>query len=360
MKTKTTYDITYEFPQGNCVGLYLNYFDEYPQYVCEYNSNRKYSEETYIYVVNKILEYINVNFSKVNMIELEDSVDMQPHLTNHDTILFGSDSNKRKVLFNIRTSGKINILCSHDDKVEFVEFIKNVNSSIAQSNKKEINFIIRSSHGFDSERLTFNCDEEFSIDNYNEDFGIVDETIMESINKELLKGLILLHGGMGTGKTSYIKNIINKSDKEVYYIPPELTSSLSSPEFITFISRNLKNSILVIEDAENVLKHREAGGSQAVSNILNLTDGILGDIVNTMIICTFNSSIEEIDPALLRPGRLLASYHFDKLTEERTSFLVKKLFNIDINNESMSLAEIYNMKNLPIIKEKEKIKIGFV
>ena len=66
-----------------------------------------------------------------------------------------------------------------------------------------------------------------------------------------------------------------------------------------------KNSVLVIEDAERVISDRQGHGSSAgVSNILNLTDGILGDCLNIQIIATFNMARERIDSALLRKGRL--------------------------------------------------------
>ena len=63
------------------------------------------------------------------------------------------------------------------------------------------------------------------------------------------------------------------------------------------------SKILIIEDAERVISDRESNGSPAgVSNILNLTDGILGDCLNIQVIATFNMKREKIDQALLRKG----------------------------------------------------------
>ena len=46
------------------------------------------------------------------------------------------------------------------------------------------------------------------------------------------KGLVLLHGLPGTGKTSYIRYLIRQLDKEVIFIPPNMAYALTNPDFI--------------------------------------------------------------------------------------------------------------------------------
>jgi len=111
------------------------------------------------------------------------------------------------------------------------------------------------------------------------------------------------------------------------------------------------NSILIIEDAENIIQDRKQVTSftnQAVSNLLNLSDGLLGDAIHQQIICTFNCDVQGIDPALLRDGRLVLEHKFDKLSPENARRLCAKL-NIpeqdaDIRHP-ISLAEIYARVN---------------
>ena len=62
-----------------------------------------------------------------------------------------------------------------------------------------------------------------------------------------------------------------------------MTEDLTSPSFIDFMI-NQKDSILVIEDAEKLIRPRESGASNGISNLLNVTDGILGDIMKLKII----------------------------------------------------------------------------
>ena len=77
--------------------------------------------------------------------------------------------------------------------------------------------------------------------------------------------------------------------------------------------------------------------------MLNRSDGLLGDVMHQQIIATFNCDLASIDPALLRKGRLIANYEFNKLDIESAKTLSDKLgFGRDSVTEPMTLAEIYN------------------
>ena len=73
------------------------------------------------------------------------------------------------------------------------------------------------------------------------------------------------------------------------------------------------------------------------------SDGLLGDAMHQQIIATFNCDLTTVDPALLRQGRLIADYEFNKLDLESSKTLSDKLgFGIENITEPMTLAEIYN------------------
>ncbi|MEM6685558.1 MAG: AAA family ATPase, partial [Bacteroidota bacterium] len=137
---------------------------------------------------------------------------------------------------------------------------------------------------------------------YNDDFIQVHEAIEASLAVEKA-GLILLHGVPGTGKTSYIKSLITKhTERSFIFIQNEFVNELLHPDFISFLLKN-QNAILIIEDAEKVLISREQKNENSVvSTILQLTDGLFSDYLNIKIICTFNTSMNKIDSALLRKG----------------------------------------------------------
>jgi ATP-dependent 26S proteasome regulatory subunit len=58
---------------------------------------------------------------------------------------------------------------------------------------------------------------------------------------------------------------------------------------------------------------RGSDNRELVAAILNLTDGLLADFLRLHIICTINCASSDIDPALLRPGRLLCHRIFSRL-----------------------------------------------
>ncbi len=195
--------------------------------------------------------------------------------------------------------------------------------------------------------------------NYGINFKRVHDVIVDKLNETNGKGIILLHGDPGTGKTSYIKHLTSLiKEKDILFIPPSMAEMLSEPSIIPFLMDH-KNSILIIEDAERVISDREGNGSPAgVSNILNLTDGILGDCLSIQIVATFNMKREKIDQALLRKGRLIAEHKFGKLSVEESNNLLKHLEKDHEVSESMSLADIYNI-DIELIRTANKSKIGF-
>lgn len=226
----------------------------------------------------------------------------------------------------------------------------------------EINIITVSDGEFYLKSIPLiNHNQEFSYDFYNDTFQPVSEKVTKALQASNESGLVLFHGNPGTGKTSYLKYLLHTiSKKKLIYLPPDLIESLSAPNFISFLLSQASNSILLIEDAENVLKHREAGGNQAVSNILNISDGILGDILRLQIVCTFNSKLSEIDQALLRPGRLIAEYRFEKLSQNKSTALMQKLHKIEVVGKEMTLADVFNYNNMPDKTNIKKNPIGFV
>lgn len=236
--------------------------------------------------------------------------------------------------------------------------------------KKERVFytISQNSHGFELEEM--NIPTEYNAESvywhYNDDFIPVHETIINCIDNDK-KGLILLHGLPGAGKTSYIEQLISKGGtRKLVYIPPHLANSIASPAFISFVREKLKSCVLVIEDAEDILKDREGNAdSTAVSNLLNISDGILGKALNILIIATFNMDRQFIDKALMRKGRLVAEYKFGELTVDKATALVKKLHGEDsvLNLEKGEMRTLGNIFNMDIVqhraKEIPKVAFGF-
>ena len=194
--------------------------------------------------------------------------------------------------------------------------------------------------------------------NYNDDFLPIHDKIINKLNSKFTSGLVLLHGEPGTGKTTYIKSLTHFIDGKVIFVPPFMAKVLTDPAFVPFLMR-YPNSVLVIEDAENVILDRSSNGdSEAVSNILNITDGILGDCMNVKIVATFNIEKTRIDKALLRKGRLIAEYEFKELSKDKTNKILNKLYGNVVSDRGMTLSDIYNYNDIVGFDNKQT-KIGF-
>jgi hypothetical protein len=192
---------------------------------------------------------------------------------------------------------------------------------------------------------------------YEDDFKTVDEVIRKRLSQKNDKGIVLLHGLPGTGKTTYLRYLVGKIKKRVLFLSPSVAGNLMNPDFIELLIDN-PNTVLIIEDAENIIMDRRHSSSSSVSNLLNISDGLLADFLNVQLICTFNSSLTMVDHALLRKGRLIAKYEFGKLGTEKAKRLSNH-FGFDMHIEQpMTIAEIANPHEKTQQVEKMEV-IGF-
>lgn len=224
---------------------------------------------------------------------------------------------------------------------------------------KEISLVVTSQRGLDTKEIEIKK-PKLSIDLfYNDDFKPIHQLVLKTLKQEKQKGLFLFHGIPGTGKSTYIKYLIHLQNKKVIYLSPKMAGNLDSTAFTEFLIDN-ENSILVIEDAEELIVSRENNQNSHLSFLLNLTDGILADSLGIQVIATFNTNIKNIDKALLRKGRLTAIYEFKELECSKVNSLFEYL---KIENKEtfapMSLTDIFNFKESNYNFKKEKVKIGF-
>lgn len=195
--------------------------------------------------------------------------------------------------------------------------------------------------------------KDIDIDlNYNDDFPY--EKICKIIESENKPELMLFYGEPGTGKTSVIKHLIKKyPEKNFIFIDGALLANTSKEKLIGYFLDN-DHSVFILEDCEKSLVSRNNEYNPVMPVLLNLTDGIIGDVLGIKIICTFNTSLSSIDKALLRKGRLSLKYEFKKLKKDK----VRKILNDNKINEDMTLADIYYLQEENDFSKKES-KIGF-
>ena len=111
----------------------------------------------------------------------------------------------------------------------------------------EISLLVNSINGIETQTVKITKPKLNIEDNYNEDFKEVHHIIINRLSKNNDKGLILLHGKPGTGKTSYIRYLVASLKKDVIFLPPNMASAITNPNLISVLISN-PNSIFVIED----------------------------------------------------------------------------------------------------------------
>ena len=222
--------------------------------------------------------------------------------------------------------------------------------------KREINLIVQGEGGLKLTDLEIKKTRLDIALNYEDDFAEVDAVITKRLNTKNDKGIVLLHGKPGTGKTTYLRYLLTRLKKKIMFVPNNVAVNLTNPDFINLLIEN-PNSVLIIEDAEQVLQDRQESGNSAVSNLLNISDGLLADCLNIQIICSFNTQLSNIDSALMRKGRLIARYEFGKLSVAKAQRLSDSLGFGTTIMQPMTVSEVYNQTEQTF--EKQKTKIGF-
>jgi len=202
--------------------------------------------------------------------------------------------------------------------------------------------------------------------NYTDQQLKVYDSLLDDLKSSSPQGrLTILDGEPGTGKSFFIRGIINAADASFVFIPASLGGSLTGPEITPILLRDKIREVpmvLIMEDADAVFTKRHMENMSRLSELLNMSDGILGDLADIRIIATTNSTRVEMDDAILRPGRLAHHLTFEKLefkgVKQIFEHLTGKPWRSSMPNVKHSLAEIYKLARdngwIPEVTKKKK------
>ena len=117
----------------------------------------------------------------------------------------------------------------------------------------------------------------------------------------------LLYGPSGTGKSSFVAAMAKFLSYDVYDVDLSRVSDNSDLKMLLLQTTN--KSIIVIEDLDRFMAEKSTAVS--LSGILNFMDGIVNSCCGDekVLVFTMNTK-EQIDPAILRPGRIDVHIHF--------------------------------------------------
>lgn len=159
---------------------------------------------------------------------------------------------------------------------------------------------------------------------YNKETFKSVKNLSKAINKSK-KGISVLYGERGTGKTSIINYISSLIDRMVLFIPNNMIDvTINNPEFKKLL-RRFPNPLIIIDDCEMMFNESFTKSNVLLNNLLQLTDGFLSDSIEVQIILIFNvDSKNEIDHILLESNNLVDLVKFDRLSKKEATRLSKQ------------------------------------
>jgi hypothetical protein len=174
-----------------------------------------------------------------------------------------------------------------------------------------------------------------------------DHVVADLSSKEPCGRLVIMNGVAGSGKTHIVKALLSEvKDTPFIVIPSHMVASLADPGFVQVLIDAREESlnkplVLIVEDADACLIERQSDNISSINTLLNLSDGIIGSVLDIRVIATTNAESLDLDAAIIRPGRLCTRFDVDALPAKHANAVYKRLTGEDGNFGEATLGDIY-------------------
>ncbi len=160
--------------------------------------------------------------------------------------------------------------------------------------------------------------EEF----FNDDIVEFHNRLVSFLKDSKARGIALIHGKHGSGKTAYLKYLIANTDIKFILVPRSLHASFDSVKLYTYL-RDFKDAVLVLEDCDQLLSGMAK--YNPLLGFLRNAEGLLADNYAYKIICTTSLAEYQINPEYIRKAANILHYNMRDLAAEKANRLRKKL-----------------------------------
>ncbi|KAG1056142.1 hypothetical protein G6F43_001936 [Rhizopus delemar] len=131
----------------------------------------------------------------------------------------------------------------------------------------------------------------------------------------------LLYGTPGSGKTSFVYSLAGELGLNIYVVNLS-NKSLTDDTLGELVTDTPSRCILLIEDVDAAFVQRTKG--EATTGLLNAIDGVAAQ--EGRILCMTTNHIENLDEALIRPGRIDVRVWFGNATRSQAEELFTKFY----------------------------------
>lgn len=170
---------------------------------------------------------------------------------------------------------------------------------------------------------------------------------------------MLFIGSPGTGKSTLLRAFFFLMGYEsVYSVSNE--NVLLNAAFMSWLESCDEDSLVCIEDADNLILPRKTAGNQQMSALLSSADGTVPNN-RKLVISTNLPTIRDVDEALVRPGRCFKIIQFRQLStyEANVARQSVNLEPVDFGDRSsVTLAEALNWAEIQEHASEEYVSNG--